>query len=88
MGRTVPTYRTVLEALISDWQGFRKALRKEDAEAFDRLMDKARGLASAAGYDPRLDPMESVVMSILVQLEKEIAELRKKVEELEKRDTQ
>ena len=32
MGRTVPTYRTVLEALISDWQGFRKALRKEDPQ--------------------------------------------------------
>lgn len=62
MGRTVPTYRTALEALIKDWQGFRKALRKEDAEAFDRIMDKARGLASAAGYDPRLDPMKSVVM--------------------------
>ena len=88
MGRTVPTYRTVLETLIKDWQGFRKALRKEDAEAFDRLMDKARGLASAAGYDPRLDPMESVVMSILVQMEKELEELRKKIEELEKRDTQ
>jgi hypothetical protein len=40
---------------------------------------------SAAGYDPRLDPMESVVMSILVELEKEIEELRKKVEELEER---
>jgi DNA repair ATPase RecN len=88
LGRTVPTYRTVLEGRISDWQSFRKALRKEDQLAFDRLMDKARGLASAAGYDPRLDPMESVFMSILVELEKEIAELRKKVEELEKRDTQ
>jgi hypothetical protein len=55
----------VLEALISDWQGFRKALRKEDQAAFDRLMDKARGLASAAGYDSRTDPMELVVISIL-----------------------
>jgi len=32
--------------------------------------------------------MESVVMSILVQLEKELDELWKKVEELEKRDIQ
>ncbi len=69
MGRIVPTYRVVLEALIGDWQGFRKALRKEDQAAFDRLMDKARGLASAAGYDPRTAPMESVFMSILVELE-------------------
>jgi hypothetical protein len=92
MGRTVAsylaTYRTVLEALIGDWQRFRKAVRKEDQVAFDRLMDKARGLASATGYDPRTDPIESVFMSILVELEKEIAELRKKVEEREKRDTQ
>jgi DNA repair ATPase RecN len=86
MGRTVASYRTVLEALISDWQSFRKALRKENQEAFDRLMEKARGLASAAGYDPRLDPMESVYMSILVGLEKDIAELRRKIEELEKRE--
>ncbi|HDS44508.1 MAG TPA: hypothetical protein ENN68_00125 [Methanomicrobia archaeon] len=60
MDRTVPTYRTVLDALISDRQNFRQALRKVDREAFDRLMEKARGLASAAGYDPRTDPMESV----------------------------
>ena len=88
MGRTVASYRTVLESLINDWQGFRKALRKEDREAFDRLMDKARGLASAAGYDPRTDPMESVFMSILVGLEKEIEELRGKVEELEEHQAQ
>ncbi len=50
-------------------------------------MDKARNLASAAGYDPRLDPMESVFMSILVGLEKEIEELRAKVKELEERST-
>jgi hypothetical protein len=83
VGRTVPTYRTVLEALISGRQDFRKALRKEDPASFDRLMDKARGLASAAGYDPRLDPMESVFMSILVELEKEIEELEKRIAALE-----
>jgi hypothetical protein len=38
MGRTVATYWTVLEVLINDWQNFRKGLRKEDQEAFDRLM--------------------------------------------------
>ncbi|HDS45696.1 MAG TPA: hypothetical protein ENN68_06355 [Methanomicrobia archaeon] len=88
MDRTAASsYRTVLEALIKDWQDFRKALRKEGQEAFDHLMNKARGLASAAGYDPWLDPMESVYMSILVGLEKEIAELRAKVKELEERST-
>jgi len=83
MGRTVRTYRTVLEELIADWEAFRKALRKQDREAFDRLMEKARMHASAASYDARLDPGESLFMSILVELERELDELRVKLAELE-----
>jgi hypothetical protein len=44
-------------------------------------------LRSPDGKARGLDPMESVVMSVLVELEQEIEGLRKKVEELEKRDT-
>jgi hypothetical protein len=84
LGRTVPTYRNILENLVSEWQEFRRALRKEDREAFDRLMEKARMHASAASYEARIDPVESMFMSILLEQEKEIGELRKKIEELEK----
>jgi hypothetical protein len=84
LGRTVPTYRNILENLVNEWQGFRKALREEDREAFDRLMEKARMHASAASYEARVDPVESIFMSILLEQEKEIGELRKKIEELEK----
>ena len=85
MGRTVPTYRQVLETMVDEWQGFKKALRKEDRAAFDRLMEKARLHASAASYDARVDPVESIIMSILLEQEKELGELRKKIEEIEKR---
>ena len=84
MGRTVRTYRTVLEDMIDEWSGFRKALRKEDQVAFDRLMERARMHASAASYDTRTDPVESLFMSILLEQEKEIAELRKKLEQVGK----
>jgi hypothetical protein len=84
VGRTVRSYRTVLEDMIDEWQGFRKALRKEDKAAFDRLMDRARMHASAASYDTLVDPVESLFMSILLEQEKEIDELRKKLKELEK----
>ncbi len=83
MGRTVPTYRNILENIVSEWQEFRRALRKEDREVFDRLMEKARMHASAASYEARVDPTESMFISILLEQEKEIGELRKKVEELE-----
>ncbi len=84
MGRTVPTYRNILENIVSEWQEFRRALRKEDREVFDRLMEKVRMHASAASYEARVDPTESMFISILLEQEKEIGELRKKVEELKK----
>jgi hypothetical protein len=84
LGRTVPTYRNVLENLIREWQEFKRALRKEDREVFDRLIEKARLHASAASYEARLDPMESMFMSILLEQEKEIQELKEKLKEIKK----
>ena len=47
MGKTIESYRIALEDEISRWQGFSKALRKEDREAFEALMDACRLFASA-----------------------------------------
>jgi hypothetical protein len=77
MGRTLPTYRNVVEEIVADWDGFRRALRAEDRDKFDAMMLKARGHASAGGFDVRIDPTESVFISILLENEKKLAELRK-----------
>ena len=39
MGKTVESYRMALESEISRWNGFARALRKEDREAFDEELD-------------------------------------------------
>jgi hypothetical protein len=39
MGKTVESYRMALESEISRWNGFDRALRKEDREAFDELKE-------------------------------------------------
>jgi len=49
--------------LIEEWQ-VRKALRKEDRGAFDRLMAKARMHSDAAGYDIRTATMESLHVNL------------------------
>jgi hypothetical protein len=49
MGKTVPAYRMALEEEISRWNGFARALRKDDREAFEELMDSCRNNAMAAG---------------------------------------
>jgi hypothetical protein len=39
MGKTVESYRMALESEISRWNGFDRALLKEDREAFDEELD-------------------------------------------------
>ncbi len=77
MGRTVPSFRMLLEGIIEDLSVFRRALRGEDKIAFDSLMNKARAHASSCTVAPMLEPMDAVFLSILVEQEKEIIALRK-----------
>lgn len=84
MGRTVPSYRQALEAEIERWRGFRKGLRKKDAEAFDRMTNACRLFASAGSMATRPVLLEAMFMSILLHQEKAITEIREKLDRLEK----
>ncbi|HWQ95816.1 MAG TPA: hypothetical protein VN368_00440 [Candidatus Methylomirabilis sp.] len=72
MGRTVLSFRMLLEEIIEELSAFRRALHGEDKAAFDRLMNKARKHASSCTVVPTLDPMSAVFLSILVEQEKEL----------------
>src|SRR3990170_8128903 len=76
MGRTVPTYRLHTESILNDWMDYRRALRERDREVFDELMFKARAHASAGSYTAHLDPVATMFLSILLELQKEIQALR------------
>jgi hypothetical protein len=80
MGRTVPTYRRTLESIVREWGDFRRALSGEDREAFDSMMARARRHSSASSYAALCDPLEAVMLSILLEQEKEILSLRKAME--------
>jgi hypothetical protein len=76
MGRTVSSFRMLLEEKIAEHTVFRRALHGEDKDAFDSLMNKARKHASSCTVAPTLDPMQAVFLSILIEQEKEINSLR------------
>lgn len=76
MGRTVPSFRVLLEEIIMELSVFRRALHGEDKAAFDSLMNKARKHASSCTVAPTLDPMDAVFLSVLVEQEKELNLLR------------
>ena len=45
MGKTVESYRMVIEDEIIRWNGFERALRKPDREAFNEIKDICRNKA-------------------------------------------
>ena len=76
MGRTVPTFRYVIESFGGEWHDFRRALRGSDQKAFDRLMNHARNHAAAGTNSVNPNPFEPIVMAILVEHEKALSELK------------
>jgi hypothetical protein len=80
MGRTVPTFRAALEDAIRRWDGYRRALRQGDREAFDRMMDACRLHSSASGQATRPDPLEAMFMSILLEHQRKLEALEAKVD--------
>src|SRR5438445_13614176 len=72
MGRTVPTYRLHTESIINEWMDYRRALREKDREVFDELMYKARLHSSTGSYTAHLDPVATMFLSILLELQKEM----------------
>ncbi len=75
MGKTVESYRITLESEISRWSGFARALRKEDREAFDELMDMCRSYASESSNATNPIVFEPMVMSILLGHQKKLRKL-------------
>ena len=79
MGKTVESYRIALDTEIQTWNGFVKALRSDDREAFERMTDACRNHASAGSNATRPEVFESMVMSILLEQQKTLMRLEKEL---------
>ncbi len=76
MGRTLPTQIQLLQEAGDEWKHFRRALRKEDQEAFDLVWSYARRHAMAASMASRLLPFEAHCLSMIIGLQQEIRALK------------
>ena len=75
MGRTVMPYSHVIESERERLKPFRRALGKEDQEAFDRLIDRAKMHTSAGVYMAHPWPMDTILLSICLEHGKMIEEI-------------
>ncbi|WP_275737638.1 hypothetical protein [Halorhabdus sp. SVX81] len=83
MGRTNPTFRDVLRSVEGRWAPFRRALRYEDQQRFDRLLGHARTHADAAGNLNHHSPIVPVLLAISLAQERRIDDLGARLDELE-----
>jgi len=82
MGRTVPSWRMLIEEEMKRWGKFRDALRAEDKEVFEDLLNQCRLYASAAGAMASPIKLEPMFLSILFAHHKILRELEKKLKGL------
>ena len=82
MGRTLPS---ITQAFIQEQEAFgrfRRALRRADQLALDDLFAAARQHLSAAAYASHALPMETFLLSMLLEQHKELLRLQRELDEL------
>jgi len=88
MGKTIESYRVALDTEIHTWNGFAKALRADDREAFEQMTDACRNHASAGSNATRPEIFEPMVMSILLEQQRKLNRLEKELNAIKQRPAQ
>ena len=83
MGRTVPTWRNRIESELSSLNVFRRALNSSDRKALDELMNGVRNRRAAGGMLPSIDVWKPMLISMILESYKKIAELESAIKELQ-----
>ena len=84
-GRTVPSFRPALEHEIESWKDFKRALRPQEQEVLNKLMNFARIHADAGSLSARPMLSEILFMSFAIEQEKKIEICEKRIKELEEK---
>jgi hypothetical protein len=83
MGRTIPSFRNVLDMEIAEWKPFRNALDKSERKDFDDMFDIPRLYLSACSNSVQLVPLHPIIMSVIFHHYKELTQLLSEVEQRE-----
>lgn len=82
MGRTIPSFRMLLNEEIAKWKEFRKQLSPEDKAVFDELMNNSKLHSSASSCALRTNVFEALCMAIMLGNQKRLENLATELEEL------
>jgi len=80
MGRTIPSWRMVVEAEVEKLKRFQEFLRQEDKVIFSDMLNQCKLLASAASVMASPIKQVPLIISILFAHHKKLVELEKRIE--------
>ena len=83
MGRTVPTWRNRVENELNSLNAFRRGLNSADRKALDELMNGVRNRRTAGGMIPSIDVWKPMLVSMILESYRKIAELECVISELQ-----
>lgn len=83
MGRTLLSPTALIKQEKELWADYRRALRKEDRDVLDGLFAKALRHSGEIACAERTYPFEGMLVSILIEQEKRINELSRRLLTLE-----
>jgi len=79
MGHTVRSQRIAIDLMIAELKGFAKALRKEDRELYHRVLNTSLKRIGAISYASSIHVWAFLLLSIIVEQEKKIRRIEKRV---------
>ena len=83
MGRTLPSFTQLILAEQSSLAKFRRALRRDDQDAFDDLFRMAKYHSAESAYASHALPFEVMLLSMLVEEHKLVLGLQRQIERRE-----
>ncbi|HUK28809.1 MAG TPA: hypothetical protein VLV31_10325 [Candidatus Acidoferrales bacterium] len=81
MGRTIPSWRMVVEDEVEKLKRFQEFLRQEDKAIFEDMLNQCKLLASAASVMASPIKQIPLILSILFAHHKKLIQLEKRFEE-------
>ncbi len=82
MGRTIRPVRYEADYQLDELRRYVKALRRADKDKFERLYADVKKHISSISYANPLNPSELMQWSAILELEKKIEELKKRLDRL------
>ncbi|MBS7650844.1 MAG: hypothetical protein QXI59_06670 [Candidatus Bathyarchaeia archaeon] len=82
MGRTIPSWRIIIEETFKRWRRFQETLRSDERGIFEDLMNDCRRYASAAGASVFPVKAEGIFLAIIFAHHKKLKELEDKIDRL------